>query len=418
MAKTKKKSKFSGKVGADSKRQKTAASSYGYLSLPKGLEVWSPDPGSKTKFDIIPYLVNNPKHPDRNEELDIATVGELWYKRPFKIHRNVGVKKTSVVCLTSFGKRCPICDYWNKRKKEGAEKEELDSMKPSLRNLYVIMIKGNKKATGKPQLWDVSQHLFQVKLNEELEEREEFEAFPDLEKGFTLSVRFISKTIGGSKPFAEASRIDFEEREEQYDESLLEDVPDLDSLLIELSSKELEVKFFELPPDNEDEDEEESRKKPAKKSAKKEEEEDEDEDDDSPKRSRKSASPKKPIKKEDEDEEDEDEEEDTPPKKDKKSAPTPAKKLTKKPVDDDEDDDDDEEEEEEDEDDEEEEEEAPRGKKQIAPAEKGRGPRSLDPVLCAACKGTGKNSRGKTCPICDGTGMKPDKDSFYNIDDD
>ena len=26
---------------------------------------------------------------------------------------------------------------------------------------------------------------------------------------------------------------------------------------------------------------------------------------------------------------------------------------------------------------------------------------------CIACGGTGKNSRGKTCPICDGIGRKP-----------
>ena len=52
-------SRFRGKVSSDAKRQATAGSSYGYLRLPKGLNVFSPEPGKRAKFDIIPYRVNN-----------------------------------------------------------------------------------------------------------------------------------------------------------------------------------------------------------------------------------------------------------------------------------------------------------------------------------------------------------------------
>ena len=94
-------SSFRGKVSSDAKRQKTAGASYGYLNLPKGVSVYSPEPGSKNvKLDFLPYIVTDERHPDRNEELKVALPDSLWYKRPFKTHRNVGVDNDAVICLT------------------------------------------------------------------------------------------------------------------------------------------------------------------------------------------------------------------------------------------------------------------------------------------------------------------------------
>lgn len=282
-----KKSNFRGKVSKDAKRQQSAGSTYGYLSLPKNVKVFSPETKGSMKFDIMPYLVTDPKHPDKNVELDIATPDTLWFKRPYIIHRNVGADNDSVVCLASIGKKCPICEYRIKRIKEGAEKEELDALKQSKRNLYCIIPVGSKKYESVPHIFDMSQFLFQDLLNEELEENEENEVFPDLAEGKTLKVRFESKVIGKSQPFAMASRIDFEEREEQYDESILDEIPNLDKLLVIMSYDELYNKFFEL----ENEEEEESLRPVSKREKEKaapvkrkavpvDEDDDEDEEDD------------------------------------------------------------------------------------------------------------------------------------------
>lgn len=240
------KSKFRGKVGADAQRQRQQGAVYGYLNLPSGLQVFKDEPGKRATFDILPYVVTEKRHPDRDDEKGIAVPGELWYKRPFRIHRNVGVNNDAVVCPTSVGRRCPICDYRNKRMQEGAEQKEIDALKSSLRNLYVVVPKGHPKYEEKPHVWDISQAMFQKLLNEELEDNDEYEAFPDLEEGFTLKVRFDSRTIGAGKPFSEASRIDFLEREEQYDEGILKKVPELDALPKILSYAQLEALFFEL----------------------------------------------------------------------------------------------------------------------------------------------------------------------------
>ena len=242
----KKRGNFKSKVRRDTERQKSARSSYGYLQLPQNVSVFSPAPGSRTKLDFLPYIVSSEEHPDRYEDELIAVPGELWYKRPFRIHRNIGAESTSVVCPRSIGKRCPICEYREKRMKEGADKDETDSLRASHRNLYVVVPLTSKDHEAKPHIMDISQHLFQNLLNEELEEDEDNAVFPDLEEGKTLKVRWDSKTIGKSQPFAEASRIDFMDRKKGYKDDILDSVPDLDKLLTIMPYKELEAMFLEL----------------------------------------------------------------------------------------------------------------------------------------------------------------------------
>jgi len=241
------KSSFKDKIAQDVHRQQSAGSSYGYLSLPRNVSVFTPEPGSRVTLDIIPYRVTSERHPDRDDKMEIAMPGTLWYKRPFKIHRNVGSANESLVCLSTFGKKCPICEYRAKRLKEGADKEETDVMKPSLRNLYVVVPIGHKKFKETLHIFDMSQYLFQNLLNDELEENPDNAIFPELEGGLSLKIRFDSTVIGKSQPFAEASRIDFIEREEGYEESLLQTVPNLDDMLQELSYAELQARFLELP---------------------------------------------------------------------------------------------------------------------------------------------------------------------------
>lgn len=330
----KRKSSFRGKVASNARRQKSAGASYGYLNLPKGVSVYTAEPGGKARFDIMPYKVTDGKHPDRDDELGIAMQGELWYKRPFRTHRNIGASDDTVVCLTSVGKRCPICEYRALQIKDGADKDITDALKPSLRNLYVIIPKDDKKREEIPHIWDISQYLFQNLLTDELEENEDYEVFPDLEEGLTLRVRFDSTTIGSGKPFAEANRIDFEERKKAYKEDILEDIPNLDDILVIMSAEALERKFFEMEDasDTPEEVDKPSKQRPGK-------ERDEDEGDELPaarKRPQRSAP------------------ESTP-------EPPPASDTKKKP----------------------------------------------DKNACVSCEGTGKDSKGRTCRICRGTGQKP-----------
>lgn len=275
MAKKERKSSFRGKVSANAQKTKSQGASYGYLNLPKSVRVYSPTPGAREKIDIVPYVVKSAVHPDKDTETEIALPGTEWYKRPFKVHKNVGTDNDTVVCLNSFGKKCPICDYRKERASAGAEKEELRELNPSRRNLYYVIPRGVKKHEEEVHIFDFSNYLFQELLIEELEENEDYGIFPDTQEGLTLRIRWSEESFNG-KAFAKAGRIDFLERDEAIDDSIVEGLPDLDSLLQEMSYDTLKDKFFEIDnsvPDTDENDDEDAPPVRKKKSVKPEKQE-------------------------------------------------------------------------------------------------------------------------------------------------
>lgn len=319
----KSKSSFRGKVASNAIQTSKSNSSFGYLRIPKGVDVFIPDPDGKYELDFLPYVVTDPRHPDRDEKNQVAVEESLWYRRPFRVHRNIGAGQDSVVCLSSVGKKCPICEHRAKLVKEGADKEEIKLLNSSKRMLYIVIPLNSKKHEPKIHLFDISEAMFQDKLTNELKENPNNEVFPDLAEGKSVKVRFEGKTIGNSKPFPEADRIDFMERNEQYDDAILDEVPNLDEVLNILSYKELEAKYLEIDVEEDggklksrdDEEEEKPTRNRFSKPVRKEEEEPEEED----KPVRKSF--RKPVKEEDEDEPEE----------------KPVRRGIKKPVEEDED---------------------------------------------------------------------------------
>jgi hypothetical protein len=242
---TKSRNSFRDKIGRNTQKQKDSKKGFGYLDLPKGVPVFSIEEDTReVELDILPYEVTDAKHPDRDTEYEIAIPGSLWYRRPFKVHRNVGVNKETVVCLKSFGKPCPICAYQEKRRKEKAEKDEIKELYPRPRSLYVVIPLGIKKVEEVPHIWDMSDYLFQNILNDELQLDEENRAFPDLENGKTLRLKLRWKELGDTS-FPDVRNISFEDRK-PYPEKILDEVPNLDEMLKELSYETIEKKFFEL----------------------------------------------------------------------------------------------------------------------------------------------------------------------------
>jgi hypothetical protein len=257
-----KKSKFRGAVLRNAKKQSQGAQ-YGYLNLPKGVSMFKEEPKSRINLDILPYEVTSEVHPDRDDEYGFATPGSLWFKRPYWLHRNVGPNSESIVCPTSIKQKCPICEHRQQLLKEGLSWDDdvVRSLKPTQRNLYAVIPKGNKNYEEKIHIWDISQFLFQAKLNEEVQENEEYETFPDLEEGYTLRIRFSEESFGSNK-FADTSRIDFIERTKPYDESILDSIPPLDDLLNIQSYKAISAQFFgNLSADEVEEDDDAAAEK-------------------------------------------------------------------------------------------------------------------------------------------------------------
>jgi hypothetical protein len=279
------KSRFKGAVTRNASKQSRGAH-FAHLNIPKGVGIFREEPKSRITLDILPYEVTDPNHPDRDEEYGIATPGTLWYKRPYWVHRGIGPNNEMVICLASFRQPCPICEHRAQMLRDGADwnDDAVRALKNSMRNLYVVVPRGSKNYDEVPHIWDISQFLFQDKLNEEVQENEEYEAFPDPDEGFSLQIRFSESQLGTNK-FAETSRIDFKDREPLSDE-LLDAVPHLDELLDCPTREAIEALFFGGVAQDEikDEDEEEwpTRHKQARGQEDSPWDEDEDEEEDFP----------------------------------------------------------------------------------------------------------------------------------------
>lgn len=379
---------FKKAVAVDSERQSNRGTGYGYLKLPQGMKVWKETEG-KHKFDIIPYVVSVKNHPDKNEEEGIAVKNSLWYRRPFKVHGNVGANNDVVVCPSTFGKPCPICDYKKKRQEEGADWEEIKQYNAKDRSLYCIIPIDEKKYEEELHLFNMSDYCFQDQLNKDVREDEDYGMFPDLEDGFTLDCRFEEKALGKNK-FITANRINFKERKEGYDESIIDDVPNLDEIFIVKEYSELEAMFFETPVDDDDDkprkkksvksDDEDEDEKPAKRRSKNDDDDDEEEE------------PKKPVRKKvTKTDDDDEEEEEKKPVRRKKFDPLEEeedeKPVRKKPSKKDDDDD--------------EEEEEPKRELSLTRQAKKANPKDR----CKACGGSGVSSKGSECRPCKGTGV-------------
>jgi hypothetical protein len=303
------KSIFSGQVADNAKEQKNRTSQYGHLSLPRGINLFQMAGGDRVSLDFLPYRVTDPKHLDRKDERNRAIPGSLWYKHPYRLHRGIGANNESIVCPTSIGRKCPICEFRKKLVAKNADKDDIRAVNASLRNLYVVVPLDHKEYEKKPHIWDISQFLFQDMLIDELgEDPESREIFPDLEEGLTLKIRFSEEQMGKNK-FGKASRIDFVERKHQYTEKILKEVPNLDEILHFITYDEILEKFLE-----EDED------KPKSKS--------EDEEDEAPVRTHPSRHDK-------EDDEEEEEKEPVRPKRrvaDDDEDEKPAKKRRVPPL--------------------------------------------------------------------------------------
>lgn len=239
-------SKFKDKVRSDNQREKARSSGYGYLIIPRGYKLFQVSGGQRVRLDFLPYYVTSENHPCRNDQDEVAIPGTMWYRLPYKTHRNIGANNDSLVCPATFDKKCPICEYRTKLAREKAEEEEIRSLKSSDRNLYVVVPLKNREYDPIPHIFDISRFAFHDALREETDEKPEYQAFFDPEEGYTLNIRFSEEKIGRNK-YASASRIDFEERKQQYDDEYVrEEVPNLDEVLHVLTYKEIEAKFFEF----------------------------------------------------------------------------------------------------------------------------------------------------------------------------
>lgn len=295
--------------------------------LPTGIQLWEPKKAGTYAINILPYEVKAQNHPD-----DGIKPGAVWYRRPIKVHRSVGPEQAKIICPTSIGKACPICQHATKLRANYEEnKDAIRAITPQNWMLYNVM---NPDDADTVSIFAFSCGKFASVLDDEVSQQSDDSNlfFYDCnDEGRTLKVRFkMDKHMGQS--YLQADRIDFVKRPPMDDEEVFAKTIELDSVLIVLSFDKISAMFDSgevaegEESDGDDEVVEEipktKKSKPAPMVDEDDEEREYDENGNRPGRPKMGVALPRPI---DEDE-DEDEEEAAPPppKSKKKSAPPPV----------------------------------------------------------------------------------------------
>jgi hypothetical protein len=210
------------------------------LKLPKDAKLFKVKKAGIVRLDIIPFVAGkgNP----------FADEGCLHYERTYYVHSRIGPNEVSVVCpkdtADTTGKTgpCPVCELQRKLKLDpDADEKLVKSLWPKERQLFQVIDLDNPSEGI--QLWDVSYHLFGKLLDARIRDADpddNYHRFYHLSKGLSIKVGFVEESFGKHK-FYKAETIDFKERREQYDESIIDKGWCLDELIKILSYDEIKA---------------------------------------------------------------------------------------------------------------------------------------------------------------------------------
>ena len=233
------------------------------ISDHEDVNFYKPEKGDNI-IDIVPFIVTQDWYPTlrspKGKPINIP-VGDPDYKLEVCVHRGIGAEERTVVCLQRcFGKRCPICEERKAADDPDVEKE----LKPTWRSIYNI-----KEPEGDDtiKIFDVSEYLFERELLEEATQGDDIVSFSDLEDGASIKFRAKQEKYQGNA-FFKFKKFDFIERDEELNESILEDVYPLDAMLTILTYEQVNSIFLgeELDDDdNSNDDDSNDEPKPRKK---------------------------------------------------------------------------------------------------------------------------------------------------------
>jgi len=219
-----------------SKESQQAVSGKSYLKWSG--DVLEPKANTTSIISVIPYLVKEKYHPQR------IPAGTLWYKRPFKVHRNMGIgdDARTLVCPKSFNPRndCAPCrDVAEMVKDWDANEDAIRAIKASQRELMLLYNHDDSKI----QLLNISYFLFGQLLDERIDNPPSQDCIGfwlDGDDGMALKVRWTSQKAGKFE-FIKAAIIDFDQdRKYKVPAKVWKEAVELSSLLIETSSRTIE----------------------------------------------------------------------------------------------------------------------------------------------------------------------------------
>ena len=231
----------------------------------------------RNEIDIILYEITTNNHPQRRQK------GKFDYKLDIWVHKFINDTDHYLCKKKTFDKPCFICEEI-KRMLDSGEYTRDDKIIKQLvakrRVIYNVVDLTSDDDYLKIKLFETSHFEFQEELLEEAESGDyeyegEYMAFADLEDGRSIKFRGIERTgefkTGSPKP----KGFKFVERDEPYDESILDEVYPLDAILHIPEYDEVKKGFMEMEngeendiTETEDDDEEKYEPKTRKRGKK------------------------------------------------------------------------------------------------------------------------------------------------------
>lgn len=264
------------------------------VSLPDGVEFFQLKKEGKYYIDILPYVAGK-GNPSCDE-------GCTHMERTFYVHKDIGPENKSFLCPAKYGKRCPICE---ELRKGNMDQETRDAIKVKTRMLWPVFDHSDKTI----KIWDTAYYKsFGEMLKDKVQADDDtYGNFTNLTKekgGMTLILKVDNATYNG-RSFRQVKNIEMVGKKIDHEDSIIDDVPCLDDLLIVLPYDELK-RIFLQEGDSEEEDDKPIRGKAHPK------DDDDSDDDDEPKKSpmKNTASGKKTTKSSSTDDDDEDDTDD------------------------------------------------------------------------------------------------------------
>jgi hypothetical protein len=198
-------------------------------------------------FDMIPFEISS-----KNNLLVInkeAQMGELVPYLTFKLHKNIGPMKKAVVCPSSIGKPCPICEEaqrWAKEK--GYKSEEYKALKATDRIIFNMVDADDDD--HELMLFEASDFLFLKELLDEAKAQadrkgmsiEDFDFAGTADPNNAKTINFRAATEKGpTSEFFKYKAFSFEKRTNKYKD--ITPVP-LDSCIMVNSYDELKAMLY------------------------------------------------------------------------------------------------------------------------------------------------------------------------------
>lgn len=215
------------------------------VRFPKGFESFKPGPGTY-QVDFFCYWTGQ-GNPNCDPDF-------LHYERQYESHfipTPDGGRQYACLWKT-FGHKCPVCEWLNVH---GRTRDPEGQMKAKRRHLWLVRDRDEKGT--KIRIFDTNHWnrglWFGEMMADKINLKEKYRQFARPVGGYTLTLTVKEQSMGGGRKYNAVTMIDFEKRDDDYPETITDDMPCLDDCIIPAMPKEL-AKSGKSPYDFTDEE--------------------------------------------------------------------------------------------------------------------------------------------------------------------